>query len=100
MASAELTDGILDRWARRDAAKSIMSDLNVSSLKTLYRIVAEARAMHDPRATFRAGRESADRPSMEKRAIARAHRRIGRKIGSDAGIMPGWHFGKCTIFVR
>jgi hypothetical protein len=92
-------DGILDRWARRDAAKAIMADLGVSSLKTLYRIVAEARAMHDPRATYRAGRESSDRPTMNKRKIASAHRRSGRKLPAPTAAMPGWHFGKCSILV-
>ena len=92
-------ESILERWARRDAAKSIQSDLGISSLKTLYRIVAEAREQHDPRATYRAGRESANRPSMKKRDIERAKRRAGRKLGSASQALAGWHFGKCTVFV-
>lgn len=92
-------DAILDRWAQRDAAKSIKADLGISSLKTLYRIIAEARAANDPRATYRAGRESANRPSMKRRDIERARRRKGRKLGNSREAMAGWHFGKCTVFV-
>jgi hypothetical protein len=92
-------DAILDRWAQRDAAKSIKADLGISSLKTLYRIIAEARAANDPRATYRSGRESANRPSMKRRDIERARRRRGRKLGNPSEAMAGWHFGKCTVFV-
>ena len=89
------TNQILDRWAQHDAAKSIMADLGIRSIKAIYRVVEEARAMHDPRAEFRRGRESKGRTVPNKRRDERAKRRRFDK----PEVMDGWHFGKCSIYV-
>ncbi len=93
--SPDAHNELLDRWAKRDAAKAIMSDLGISSLHNLYRIVAEARAMHDPRAVNRrisSGRTmSAKWATRKVRETAKAERRSA---------VAGWWFGKETMMVR
>lgn len=94
--SPDLTESILDRWARRDAAKAIAAELGMAS-RAIYQIVAAARERDDPRATFRNGREKAGRPTQDRKLIMRAGNR--RRPYAAMGGVPGWWFGKRTIMV-
>lgn len=95
MMPADRTDEILDRWARRDAAKAIAIELGIAS-RAIYQIVAAARERHDPRATFRKGRASAGRPTQDRKRIVRAGNRRRPWASVD---MLGWWFGRRTIVV-
>lgn len=85
---------ILNRWAKRDAAKAIAADGIALSLREIYKIIERARDAGDPRALFRKGRLSAGR-------VVERQRREGRRLRQSA-TRPAYEalgFSVRTIFV-
>jgi hypothetical protein len=91
----ERNDAILDRWSKNDAVRSIRMELGVPSIKAVHRVIEKARAMHDPRAVYRFGRESSGRPPIGKRKDRPARRRLT----TEKATLDGWWFARETVYV-
>ena len=84
----DVSQHVLDRWAQRAAVRDIQSELATSgvTIKRIYKIIEDARALHDPRATFRKGRAKVGR-------IVEKKRKPGRRIKEISTTLKGWWFG-------
>jgi hypothetical protein len=98
----DLPDAILERRAKGLAVKQIAAELGITGpgIRRIHRLIAEARAMHDPRAAYRNGRglpaSDERRAEIERQREIRKFRKRGREPGAP---LDGWWFAAETIVV-